>query len=336
MHSTPPPLAGPGLVVFRDRQPNPDRCLRSRFPSYHKAFTTYNFVGAGPSAEPSRLPKQRHRYSDTFFPTPSSSILSPALCLRCKPAQPSLDSHPGSPTPAFRYTDRRSRYNSLPQHNHPEPRTMADESPKSSPKSEPVGANLKEDADTAAARKELRHTVISEERKAAGDDTGRTTPEGPQDPDTIDHIASPKKKRAREDDANIEPEDLDAQSVASTDSAKDRASRLEPEKKRHRDAAATEAVPASTSKEDVCSIPIIRRSMAPPRTDPHPRTQQNLPRRRLPQKRQPTTQVLPSRSIPHSDLPKTRRASRRRPLQARDSQSWLPQQPRHLEASVAV
>ncbi|KAH6690472.1 hypothetical protein F5X68DRAFT_166551 [Plectosphaerella plurivora] len=143
---------------------------------------------------------------------------------------------------------------------------MADDSPKSSPKSDTANANSKEDADTAAARKELRHTVISEERKAAGDDTGRTTPEGPQDPDTdtndtIDRIASPKKKRAREDDANIEPEDLDAQSVASTDSAKDRASRLEPEKKRHRDAAA--AVAADSSKQDETKGPA---ETAPPAT----------------------------------------------------------------------
>lgn len=132
---------------------------------------------------------------------------------------------------------------------------MADDSPKSSPKSDAGRGNAKEDADTAAARKELRHTVISEERKAAGDDTGRTTPEGPQDSDTIDQIASPKKKRAREDDADVEPEDLDAQSVASTDSAKDRASRLEPEKKRHRDAAAAETDAAEADKQEVRPSP---------------------------------------------------------------------------------
>ena len=124
---------------------------------------------------------------------------------------------------------------------------MADDTHNDSPKSDHV--EVKEDADTAAARKELRHTVISEERKGAGSeagDTGRTTPDAPQDDqDTIDQIASPKKKRAREDDGAIDTVDLDAQSVASTDSAKDRASRLEPEKKRHRDT--TEASAATTT-----------------------------------------------------------------------------------------
>lgn len=169
---------------------------------------------------------------------------------------------------------------------------MADDAQNDSPRSDRV--DVKEDADTAAARKELRHTVISEERKAAGSDagdTGRTTPDAPQDPDTIDQVASPKKKRAREDDAVVDIEDLDAQSIASTDSAKDRASRLEPEKKRHRDAAETEAS-AAAAKSDVCTALIwvlkeelltlscLRRLLNLPTLPPHRKKETMLPIRR--------------------------------------------------------
>lgn len=127
---------------------------------------------------------------------------------------------------------------------------MTDESQGSSPKTKPVEA--KEDADTAAARKELKHTVISEEQKASessaptASQVSRATPpaelDDTGDEDLKDKVASAKKKRVRDqDDEGQEVDDGDARSVASSDSAKDRASRLGPEKKRHRDEAALEA-----------------------------------------------------------------------------------------------
>ncbi|KAM0282717.1 hypothetical protein ACHAQH_002915 [Verticillium albo-atrum] len=111
---------------------------------------------------------------------------------------------------------------------------MADDPQPGSPRSDPVDS--KEDAETAATRKELRHTAISEDATTdPADQTGRTTPDDEQEDDLKDRISSPKKKRARDQLDDVETEELDAHSVASTDSAKDRALRSEPEKKRHRD-----------------------------------------------------------------------------------------------------
>ncbi|GKT85204.1 DEAD/DEAH box helicase [Colletotrichum tofieldiae] len=115
---------------------------------------------------------------------------------------------------------------------------MADDPQPGSPKSDPVYA--KEDAETAAARKELKHTAISEKSSADGA-TAETTPSGSQNEDHKERVSSPKKKRAHDQvDEDKDVDEVDNKSVASSDSAKDRASRLEPEKKRHRD-----EVPAS-------------------------------------------------------------------------------------------
>lgn len=114
---------------------------------------------------------------------------------------------------------------------------MADDPQSGSPKSDPVDA--KEDADTAAARKELKHTAISEKPSADGA-TGETTPQGSQNDDHKERVSSPKKKRAHDQvDEDKDIDEIDVKSVASSDSAKDRALRLEPEKKRHRDEVAS-------------------------------------------------------------------------------------------------
>ncbi|CAM1511127.1 Fc.00g086400.m01.CDS01 [Cosmosporella sp. VM-42] len=123
---------------------------------------------------------------------------------------------------------------------------MADDAQGASPKNEPSHIEAKEDAETRAARRELKQSSISDPPPtSAGSGTGSTvdnaarpaTPADAQSDDLRDQVASPKKKRAHDQlDGDKEAEENDANSVASTDSAKDRASRLEPEKKRHRDA----------------------------------------------------------------------------------------------------
>ncbi|TQN74322.1 Nucleoporin NUP56, partial [Colletotrichum shisoi] len=118
-----------------------------------------------------------------------------------------------------------------------QPVAMADDSQPGSPRSDPIDA--KEDAETAAARKELKHTAISEKPFADGP-TAETTPSGSQNEDHKERVSSPKKKRAHDQlDEDNEVDDADDKSVVSSDSAKDRALRLEPEKKRHRDEVAT-------------------------------------------------------------------------------------------------
>ncbi|KAI8198916.1 DEAD/DEAH box [Colletotrichum sp. SAR11_239] len=111
---------------------------------------------------------------------------------------------------------------------------MADDPQSGSPKSDPIDA--KEDAETAAARKELKHTAISEKSEGA---TGATTPQLSAGDEQKEQVSSPKKKQKRAhdqlDEEDRDAEEADSKSVASSDSAKDRASRLEPEKKRHRD-----------------------------------------------------------------------------------------------------
>ncbi|OLN95682.1 Nucleoporin NUP56 [Colletotrichum chlorophyti] len=131
---------------------------------------------------------------------------------------------------------------------------MADDTQNDSPRSDPVDA--KEDADTAAARKELKHTVISDKISVDGA-TGETTPQGSQNEDRKDHVSSPKKKRGHDQvEEDKDADDVDVKSVASSDSARDRALRLEPEKKRHRDevtgysdAAADSAAPSTSAAE---------------------------------------------------------------------------------------
>ncbi|KAJ0165412.1 Nucleoporin NUP56 [Colletotrichum tanaceti] len=120
---------------------------------------------------------------------------------------------------------------------------MADDSQPGSPRSDPIDA--KEDAETAAARKELKHTAISEKPFADGPTT-ENTPSGSQNEDHKERVSSPKKKRAHDQlDEDNDVDEADDKSVGSSDSAKDRASRLEPEKKRHRDEVATSTDAAS-------------------------------------------------------------------------------------------
>ncbi|KAF9881376.1 hypothetical protein CkaCkLH20_01526 [Colletotrichum karsti] len=122
---------------------------------------------------------------------------------------------------------------------------MADDTQSGSPKSDPVDA--KEDAETAAARKELKHTAISEK---SGGAAGATTPKLSATDEHKEQVSSPKKKQKRahdQVDEDKDAEDVDSKSVASSDSAKDRALRLEPEKKRHRDEVATDAADSSAS-----------------------------------------------------------------------------------------
>lgn len=132
----------------------------------------------------------------------------------------------------------------------PTPTTiMTDNLPTASPKSDPV--EPREDADTAAARKELKQTAISEKTTGAPVQADRTTPDANQE-QVLEQLSSPKKKRARdqvEDDQA--PEEGDSKSVASSDSAKDRAARSEPEKKRHRDEGTAEAEAAESSAKPV-------------------------------------------------------------------------------------
>lgn len=127
---------------------------------------------------------------------------------------------------------------------------MADNSQEAaSPKNERVYAEAGEDAETRAARRELKQSSISDPPTSVGDlasdsvDERAARPETPadavsdsQDEKLKDHVPSPKKKRAHDQlDGSIDVEQNDANSVTSTESNKDRASRLEPEKKRHRE-----------------------------------------------------------------------------------------------------
>ncbi|KAH6997515.1 hypothetical protein BKA56DRAFT_989 [Ilyonectria sp. MPI-CAGE-AT-0026] len=134
---------------------------------------------------------------------------------------------------------------------------MADDAPDASPKTEPLNVDANEDAETRAARRELKQSSISDPPPPDADNAS-ARPDTPADPDTLadapddsdlkDQVASPKKKRAHDQlDGEKEAEENDANSVASTDSAKDRALRLEPEKKRHRDEESNETDLASTA-----------------------------------------------------------------------------------------
>ncbi|KAM3508833.1 hypothetical protein MY10362_000959 [Beauveria mimosiformis] len=120
---------------------------------------------------------------------------------------------------------------------------MAEETRVASPKDDTAQPSVPEDADTRAARRELKQHSIS-------DPVGTSTEGDADRPDTPakddvsdernnelkDKFASPKKKRGHDElDPNKDDKQNDNDSVASADSAKDRASRSEPEKKRHRD-----------------------------------------------------------------------------------------------------
>lgn len=149
---------------------------------------------------------------------------------------------------------------------------MADDpSKENSPRTEPAEIEANEDAETRAARRELKQSTLSDAAPSApvvGSDTEQdraadpTTPpqdaSDQRDPDQLkDDVLSPKKKRAHDQlDKDHTVDDNDATSVASTDSAKDRASRLEPEKKRHRDGEAAGDESVSFNLANTCA-PVI-------------------------------------------------------------------------------
>lgn len=126
-----------------------------------------------------------------------------------------------------------------------------------SPKNE-----VSEDAETRAARRELKQSSISDPAATTtADETAQLSssddkvirPETPTSGDTTEglgndcaeQVLSPKKKRAHDqlDVGKDYGNDDDVNSVASTDSAKDRTMRLEPEKKRHRDGEQSQGKP---------------------------------------------------------------------------------------------
>ncbi|KHN97870.1 Pleckstrin-domain containing protein [Metarhizium album ARSEF 1941] len=119
----------------------------------------------------------------------------------------------------------------------------------SSPKNEPAHVETTEDAETRATRRELKQSSISDQpdkTTVTDDDRPETSFVGvsnEKSEELKEQVSSPKKKRAHDQlEEEPGPQDNDATSVTSTDSAKDRAMRLEPEKKRHRDEEPAETV----------------------------------------------------------------------------------------------
>lgn len=119
-----------------------------------------------------------------------------------------------------------------------------------------VAPVAKEDAETTAARRELKHTSISEQGITVAQDSGsdngtptagskRTTPEpaigDDKDTEMKEQVSSPKKKRAHDElDESKDANDAQSEDKASTEEAKSsatqsRTDRSEPEKKRARD-----------------------------------------------------------------------------------------------------
>ena len=125
---------------------------------------------------------------------------------------------------------------------------MAEDEKGSSPKPDPVDIEANEDAETRAARRELKQSSISDapqpnnddatgSEKTAAEERPATPADDAENEDLKEQVGSPKKKRAHDqlDSGNKGTQDNDVASDASVDSAKDRTSRSEPEKKRHRD-----------------------------------------------------------------------------------------------------
>lgn len=126
----------------------------------------------------------------------------------------------------------------------------------SDPRIELQNPDSSEDAETKAARRELKQSSISDSTPQLDDPADTSTepgsgilidrPETRADEDTSemrDHVSSPKKKRAHDqlDDGSVSVGgEEDSNSVASSASSKDRATRLEPEKKRPRDEDSTD------------------------------------------------------------------------------------------------
>jgi Ran-binding protein 3 len=158
---------------------------------------------------------------------------------------------------------------------------MASSSPKRSPTPERIAS---EDPDTAAARKELRHTAISEkpdldamattntnhtarpndaqtDDNASGEDT---TPECEAGEDaaaaTKEQMASPKKKRAHDevDEPKDATADRDVSPIGADGSTSlNRTDRSEPEKKRLRDVSSeSHTDPTSTNVWTITPLPL--------------------------------------------------------------------------------
>ncbi|KAL6881536.1 P-loop containing nucleoside triphosphate hydrolase protein [Trichoderma novae-zelandiae] len=141
---------------------------------------------------------------------------------------------------------------------------MADSSQAAaSPKHERGYPEAGEDAETRAARRELKQSSISDPPATVGDVASGTVDDDATRPGTpADHVSdsaddrlkeqvpSPKKKRAHDQlDGSIDVEQTDANSVTSTESTRDRASRLEPEKKRHREEDSARVVSVSADSQ---------------------------------------------------------------------------------------
>lgn len=102
----------------------------------------------------------------------------------------------------------------------------------------PVKSSSAEDPDTAAARKELRNTAISERPNLSFDAASGRADTPDQTDKMKEQISSPKKKRAHDEvDQNKEhPHDANGDvSPLGADAAVSRTNRSEPEKKRPRD-----------------------------------------------------------------------------------------------------
>lgn len=137
---------------------------------------------------------------------------------------------------------------------------MADPARKRSPTPNNPPNSSAEDPDTAAARKELRHTAISDKpdlapaamsSAAAAAAERKATPErdasAAPDDSLKEQISSPKKKRAHDElEEGKEPPKSDNGDVSPVDSI-DRSARSEPEKKRPRDVSSEANPPATAS-----------------------------------------------------------------------------------------
>lgn len=140
---------------------------------------------------------------------------------------------------------------------------MADDNQGASPKHEPARLEASEDAKMRAARRELKQSSISDPPAPTGSDSGHgsatddkaegqaegrpVTPAGnvsdAQNAEGLkDRVSSPKKRAHDQLAGDKDAENNDTTSVASSDSARDRTSRLEPEKKRHRDEESGDAI----------------------------------------------------------------------------------------------
>ncbi|KAG6027140.1 hypothetical protein E4U41_001043 [Claviceps citrina] len=129
---------------------------------------------------------------------------------------------------------------------------MADDvqRPGTSSKVESTQVEAAEDAETRAARRELKQSSISDQLSTDGEEMNRDRQR--QDPPSLaisepknhefkEQISSPKKKRAHDQlDGNEGVQESDTTSVTSSDSAKDRTARHEPEKKRCREKESSE------------------------------------------------------------------------------------------------